>query len=101
MTQQLYHQQQVMIGTIHLLIDDEDFLRSYRNGYETFHTYHSKEESMDISTLLFLLRNGWDAEHSDSWMTGYIMGWLAAFYEQEEGQFALSTDETRLCDTSR
>ena len=98
--QQLHHLQQVMIGTIHLLIDDEDFLRGYTNGYETFHIHHSKVGCIDTCMLLFLLRNGWDAGHSDSWMTGYIMGWLAAFYEPEEGQFALSTDETRQCDTS-
>ncbi len=101
MTQQLHSHLQVMIGTMRLLIDDEDFLRGYRHGYETFHTYHSKEESIDTSTLLFLLRNGWGAGHSDVWMTGYIMGWLGAFYEQEEDQFALSTDAPLLCETSR
>ncbi len=101
MAQQLHHQQQVMIGTIQLLIDEKDFLRGYSNGYDTFHRYHSKEECIDTSLLLFLLKNGWNAGHSDLWMTGYIMGWLAAFYEQEAGQFALSTDETLLCDTSR
>jgi len=83
-------QQRVAIGNILLILDDEDFLRGYTNGYETSHTYHPKGEGIDTSTLLFLLKNGWDAGHTDQWNTGYIMGWLAAFYEQEAGQFALS-----------
>ncbi len=84
--------QQIALGTTLLLIDDEDFLHGYDNGYETFHTYRSKEEAVDTSTLLCLLRNGWNAGHNnDQWNTGYIVGWLAAFYEQENGQFALST----------
>ncbi len=88
MIQQLHHQQ-VVIGTVHLHIDDKDFLHGYSNGYKMFHTYHSKEECLDTALLLFLFRNGWGAGHSDTWMAGYIMGWLAAFYEQEDGQLAL------------
>ena len=48
-----------------------------------------KEECRDTTLLLFLFRNGWGAGQSDMWMTGYIMGWLTAFYEQEDGQLAL------------
>lgn len=44
------------------------------------------------NTLLFLLKNGWNAGPSDQWTTGYIMGWLVAFYEQEDGQSERSTD---------
>ena len=86
-----HHQQQIALGTTLLLIDDADFLQGFDNGYETCHTYHPKGEAIDTSTFLFLLRNGWDTGHSDQWNTGYIMGWLAAFYEQEKGQLALST----------
>ena len=93
-----HSQQQIMLGTMLLLINDADFLHGYDNGYETFHTYHPKEEAVDTSTLLFLLKNGWNAGHSDQWVTGYIMGWLAAFYEQEKGQLALSTSVSAPCD---
>lgn len=84
-------QQQVAIGKTLLLIDDKDFLPGYTDGYETFHAYRSKGDGVDSSTLLFLLRNRWDTGHTDQWNTGYIMGWIAAFYEQENGQFTLST----------
>ena len=90
---QHHHQQQVRIGTMHLLIDDTDFLRGYNTGYRTFHTHHAQGECIDIAHLLFLFRNGWGAGHSDMWMTGYITGWLGALYEQDAGQFALLTDE--------
>ncbi len=91
--------QQIALGNTLLILDDEDFLHGYTNGYENSHTYHPKgEEGIDTSTLLFLLKNGWDAGHTDQWNTGYIMGWLAAFYEQEAGQFALSTYVTTSCE---
>ncbi len=101
MTTSIQQQQQVVLGTMLLRIDDEDFLCGYTNGYETFHAYHHKEDAVDTSTLLFLLRNGWNAGHTDQWMTGYILRWLAAFYEQEDGQFALSMDAPTLCNPER
>ncbi len=103
MTMIQQRQQQATIGNALLMIDDEDFVSGYHEGYENCHVYHHKEEGyenchvyhhkeeegVDTSTLLFLLKNGWDAGHSDQWNTGYIVGWLAAFYEQEHGQLAL------------
>ncbi len=91
-------QQQVTLGNTLLMIDDEDFLRGYNNGYETSHAYHQKEDAVDTSILLFLLKNGWDAGHTDQWNTGYILGWLSAFYEQEDGQLALSTYVSVVCE---
>ena len=91
--------QQIALGAILLLIDDEDFLHGYTNGYETFHVYHPNEERrVDTSTLLFLLKNGWNAGQTDQWNTGYIIGWLAALYEQEDGQFAFSTSISAPCE---
>ncbi len=87
------------IGTRTILSEDEDFVHGYTNGYETHHTYHQHNDLLDTSTLLFLLRNGWDAGHSDEWNTGYIMGWLAGFYEQEAGQLALSMNVPKLVNT--
>lgn len=81
--------QQATVGTTFLIIDDEDFLHGYHEGYTTCQTYHHNKESLNTSILLFLLKNGWDAGYSDHWNTGYIVGWLAAFYEQEQGQLAL------------
>ncbi len=84
--------QQITIGNAHILVDDEDFVQGYHDGYETCHTYHHHEEMIDTSTFLFLLRNGWDTGRSEQWNTGYILGWLAAFYEQEKGTLALCVD---------
>lgn len=99
MTMLKQQQHQATIGNALLLIDDEDFVYGYHEGYETYQTYHhNKEGGVDTSTLLFLLKNGWDAGHSDLWNTGYIAGWLAAFYEQEDGQFALSTYMITCCE---
>ena len=90
------HQSQyITIGTIPLLIEDKEFVSGFERGYESYHTYHQHGEVIETSTLLFLLRNGWNADHTDMWTTGYIMGWLAGLYEQENGQFALCMPITK------
>ncbi len=89
-TRQPFQQQQVSLGATSILIEDKEFIGGFENGYDSYHTYHQQGEVIEISTFLFLLKNGWDGERSEMWTTGYIMGWLAAFYEQEEGQLALS-----------
>ncbi len=81
--------QSVTIGTIPLLTEDKDFADGFERGYDNYHTYHRRSEVIETSTLFFLLRNGWNADHSEMWTTGYIMGWLAGLYEQEDGQLAL------------
>lgn len=85
-------QQVVAIGTRSVLVEDEDLVRAYDAGYEAYHQYHRHDDVIDSAILLFHLRNGWNNGCSDMWNTGYIIGWLAAFYEQEEGQLARSTD---------
>jgi hypothetical protein len=92
---QAHDGQQVRIGTLSLHVDDRDFPRGYNTGYRTFHTHHAQGECIDIAHLFFLLGNGWGAGHSDMRMTGYIIGWLAALYEQDKGQFALSIDDEK------
>ncbi len=82
----------VSIGKMSVLVEDEDVMQAYDAGYETYHRYHHQDEVIDATTLLFQLRNGWNSGCSDMWNTGYIMGWLAGFYEQEEGQLARSID---------
>jgi hypothetical protein len=75
------------LGKRQVLIEDEEFMRGFNIGYDTFHAHHTQDDEMiGTTTLLFLLKNGWNAGMSDQWTTGYIMGWLAAFYEQEDGQ---------------
>lgn len=80
----------VSIGKMSVLVEDEDVVQAYNVGYETYHRYHRQDEVIDATILLFQLRNGWNSDCSDMWNTGYLMGWLAAFYEQEDGQLALS-----------
>ena len=92
---QAHDQQQVRIGKLTLHIDDTDFLRGYNTGYQTFHTHHTQDGCIDSAHLFFLFRNGWGAGHSDMWMTGYIMGWLGALYEQDTGQFAFVTEDDK------
>lgn len=88
-TRQPFRQQQVALGTILIMIEGEEFIGGFESGYDSYHTYHHRDEVIETSTLLFLLKNGWNGDKSEMWTTGYIMGWLAAFYEQEEGQLAL------------
>ena len=83
------------IGTVHLSRDDEDFVSGYQEGYNTYKTYHDNEEGVDTATLLFLIKNGGNAGRSDPWNTGYIVGWLAALYEQEDRLGVLYFDETQ------
>lgn len=88
-------QQRASIGNRSVVVEDEDFVRAYNAGYETYYLYHRDDEVIDVSLLLFQLRNGWNGERSDMWTTGYIMGWLGAFYEQEDGQLALCVPVTQ------
>ncbi len=85
----------VSIGKRAVLVEDEDFARAYDVGYETYHQYHRDDDVIDSAMLLFHLRNGWNDACSAMWTTGFIMGWLAAFYEQEEGQLALCVSVTQ------
>ncbi len=84
----------VSIGNKSVLVEDEEFARAYDEGYETYHRYHCDDDVIDSSILFFQLRNGWNGGYSEMWTTGYLMGWLAGFYEQEEGQLALSVSVT-------
>ncbi len=34
------HLQQVSLGTRQILVEDEEFVRGFDIGYDTYHTYH-------------------------------------------------------------
>jgi len=93
-----FQQQQVSLGATLIMIEDEEFIGGFETRYDSYHTYHQQGEVIEISTLLFLLKNGWNGERSEMWTAGYIMGWLAGFYEQEDGQLALSVPVTQQCE---
>ncbi len=83
--------QQVFPGTVTIAEEDEEFVNGFDRGYKSYHTFHLQGEIIETSTFLFLLKNGWNAGTSDMWNTGYIMGWLKGFYEQEDRQRVRST----------
>ncbi len=85
-------QHTIRIGNKSVVVEDDHFVQAYDAGYEAYYRYHRDDGVIDASLLLFQLRNGWNGECSDMWTTGYLMGWLTAFYEQEEGQLARSID---------
>lgn len=85
-------QKLVAIGKRIVVIEDDHFVQAYDAGYGAYYRYHRQDEVIDSSLLLFQLRNGWNGECSEMWTTGYLMGWLAGFYEQGEGQLARSMD---------
>ncbi len=87
--EQVQQPHSVSIGKRAVLVEDEEFVRGYDAGYETYRRYHRDDDVIDSAILLFQLRNGWNSECSEMETTGFIMGWLAAFYEQEDGQLAL------------
>jgi len=89
------HPHLVSIGKMAVLVEDGDFARAYDAGYETYHHYHRDDDVIDSAILLFQVRNGWNDTCSEMETTGFIMGWLAAFYEQEEGQLALCVPVTQ------
>ena len=89
---QVQQPQMISIGKKMVLVEDEEFERAYDKGYENYHRYHHDDEVIDSALLLFQVRNGWNGEHSEMQITAYIVGWLAAFYEQEEGQLARTVD---------
>ncbi len=96
---QVQQQHRVSIGNKSVLVEDEEFARAYDAGYGTYHRYHRDDDVIDSALLLFQLRNGWNERCSGMWTTGYLMGWLAAFYEQEEGQLSLSVYLSESCET--
>jgi len=100
---QVQQSHMISIGNKSVLVEDEEFARAYDVGYETYHRYHRDEDVIDSAILLFQLRNGWNGDRSDMWTTGYLLGWLAAFYEREEGQLARTVDirETVACTHER
>ncbi len=79
----------ISIGNKTVLVEDEEFARAYDKGYETYHRYHRDEEVIDSALLLFQVRNGWNDACSDLYNVGFLLGWLAAFYEQKDGHLAL------------
>ncbi len=91
-----HHAHVVSIGKMSVLVEDEDLVQAYDAGYEAYNRYHRQDDVIDASLLLFQLRNGWNSECSDMWNTGYLMGWLAGFYEQEQGVLALCMAVTQL-----
>ena len=84
--------QMMLIGNKTVLVEDDNFARMYDTGYTNYHRYHRDDEVIDSALLLLLLRNGWNGAYSEMETTAYIMGWLAAFLEQEEGQLARTVD---------
>jgi len=96
--EQIQQPHRVSIGNRVVLVEDEEFVLAYDAGYETYHRYHRDDDVIDSAILLFQLRNGWNSECSEMEATGFIMGWLAAFYEQEEGQLALCVSVTQHCE---
>jgi hypothetical protein len=79
-----------MIGTKGVLVEDDEFVHGYDDGYTVYHQYYHDEKVLNAYVLLMQLRNGWgdEAYVSDMHTTGFLVGWLAAFLEQEEGQLA-------------
>ncbi len=85
----------VTIGAKTVLLDESDydeFVRGYDDGYETCHRHRRDNTTICASTLLFYVRNGWNDAVSVMYNTGFLVGWLAAFLEQEEGQLARCVD---------
>jgi hypothetical protein len=58
-----------------------DFQEGFVEGVAQYQHWHQHEEWVGTSTLLFLVRNGWgNNTRTEMWQTGYIVGWLFAFF---------------------
>ena len=77
------HAYSMSIGSKTVLVDDEEFVRAYDKGHATYYRYHRDEQVMDVALLAFQVQSSSEMHH-----IGAILGWLAAFFEQEEGQLA-------------
>lgn len=80
------------LGNMSVLVEEVDFVQGYHRGYENYVQYHRNDEAIEAALFMALVRNGWNETTSAMWQTGYILGWLAAFYGQEEGHLQLSAD---------
>lgn len=65
--------------------EDPDFQEGFGEGMAQYQQWHQQEECVDMSTLLFLVRNGWgNTSPTEMWQTGYIVGWLFTFFGQSD-----------------
>jgi hypothetical protein len=79
----------MVIGDKTVLVDDAEFVRAYDKGHATYYRYHSDEKVIDVALLAFQVQSG---SGSEMHHIGTILGWLAAFFEQEKGQLARTID---------
>jgi hypothetical protein len=87
MTQQ--RPSRTVIGDKTVLVDDDEFVLAYDQGHATYYRYHRDEKVIDAALLAFQIQSGSGPEMRP---IGAILGWLAAFFEQEEGQLARTVD---------
>ena len=80
------------IGSKTVLVDDEEFVRAYDKGHATYYRYHRDEQVIDVALLAFQVQSAGHDDSSEMHHIGGILGWLAAFFEQEEGQLARIID---------
>jgi hypothetical protein len=80
------------IGDKTVLVDDAEFVRAYDQGHATYYRYHRDEKVIDVALLAFQVQSGSGTEMHH---IGAILGWLAAFFEQEPGQLARCSDLKR------
>ncbi len=83
------HPYRMSIGGKTVLVDDDEFVRAYDKGHATYYRYHRDEKVIDVALLAFQVQSG---SGSEMHHIGAILGWLAAFFEQEEGQLACSIE---------
>ncbi len=83
----------VTLGAIkHILLDEsevEEFVCGYDQGYASAYdeTPHNNN-LLSLSHVLMQVQNNWNHAVSPVVCAGFLVGWLALFFEQEQGEFA-------------
>jgi hypothetical protein len=61
-----------------------DFILGYQEGQKQYWQHHRHETTIEASTLLALVRNGWGGSRASAmWQTGYITGRMSLLFGQE------------------
>ncbi len=96
----------VTLGTTkHILLDEsevEEFIRGFDDGYESSY-YETPHDNcmLSLSHVLMQVQNSWNHAPSPVLYAGFLVGWLALFFEQEQGEFARTQDVSSVSVTAR
>jgi hypothetical protein len=101
---------ELSIGTLSVTVSDEHFMQGYQAGSTRYQQVYHKSALSERGVYAILMQRITDSTKQDRYNAGFITGWYAALFSQENqaamvpsdttsilydlGQHTLDTDET-------